>query len=135
MPSDRVVVIGAGPAGLEAARLAAELGSPVTLIEKMDVAGGMPIHADYAALTHHFRPAADAMGEMVDAASGNDLIDLRVGTEVASVDGRLGEFTVALPARSSWRPDSNTSIRAGKPSSTSTTNSRMSSPSPTRRRC
>ena len=101
MPSDRVVVIGAGPAGLEAARLAAELGSPVTLIDKMDVAGGMPIHADYAALTHHFRPAADAMGEMVDAASGNDLIDLRVGTEVASVDGRLGEFTVALSANGS----------------------------------
>ncbi|MEN8240082.1 MAG: FAD-dependent oxidoreductase, partial [Actinomycetota bacterium] len=96
MPSDRVVVIGAGPAGLEAARLAAELGTPVTLIEKKDVAGGMPIHADYAALTHHFRPASEAMGVMVDAVTGNDLIDIRVGTEIASVSGELGNFSVGL---------------------------------------
>jgi heterodisulfide reductase subunit A len=101
MPSDRVVVIGAGPAGLEAARLAAELGNPVTLIEKKDVAGGMPIHADYAALTHHFRSASDAMGEMIDAVTGNDLIDIRVATEVASVKGQLGEFSVALSANGS----------------------------------
>lgn len=96
MPSDRVVVVGAGPAGLEAARLAAELGSPVMLIEKKDVAGGMPIHADYAALTHHFRPASEAMGEMVDAVTSNELIDIRTGTEVAAVSGELGNFSVGL---------------------------------------
>jgi heterodisulfide reductase subunit A len=82
MPSDRVVVIGAGPAGLEASRLAAELGSPVTLIEKKDVAGGMPIHADYAALTHHFRPASEAMA-------------------VTSVEGELGNFSVTLSSNGS----------------------------------
>jgi heterodisulfide reductase subunit A len=101
MPSDRVVVIGAGPAGLEAARLAAELGSPVTLIEKKGVAGGMPIHADYAALTHHFRSASEAMGVMVDAVTGNDQIDLRVGTEVTSVEGELGGFSVTLASNGS----------------------------------
>jgi len=101
MPNDRVVVIGAGPTGLEAARLAAELGSPVTLVEKKDVAGGMPIHADYAALTHHFRSASEAMAEMIDAVTGNDLIDIRTGTEVTSVGGEAGSFTVDLASNGS----------------------------------
>jgi heterodisulfide reductase subunit A len=96
MHSDRVVVVGAGPAGLEAARLAAELGSPVTLIEKKDVAGGMPIHADYAALTHHFRPASEAMAEMIDAVTSNDLVDIRTGTEITAVEGSAGEFSLTL---------------------------------------
>ncbi|NIP97806.1 MAG: FAD-dependent oxidoreductase, partial [Akkermansiaceae bacterium] len=43
MPNGRIVVIGAGPAGLEAARTAADLGAQVTLVEKQETAGGMPI--------------------------------------------------------------------------------------------
>ncbi len=101
MPSDRVVVVGAGPAGLEAARLAAELGSPVTLVEKKDVAGGMPIHADYAALTHHFRDASGAMAEMIDAVNSNDLVDIRTGTEVTAVDGSAGNFSVTVSSNGS----------------------------------
>ncbi|MCL1600951.1 MAG: FAD-dependent oxidoreductase [Actinomycetia bacterium] len=101
MHSDRVVVVGAGPAGLEAARLAAELGSPVTLIEKKDVAGGMPIHADYAALTHHFRPASEAMAEMIDAVTSNDLVDIRTGTEITAVEGSAGEFSLTLTSNGS----------------------------------
>jgi heterodisulfide reductase subunit A len=96
MRSDRVVVVGAGPAGLEAARLAAELGSPVTLIEKKAVTGGMPIHADYAALTHHFRSASEAMAEMIDAVTSNELVDIRTGTEITAVEGSAGEFSLTL---------------------------------------
>ena len=101
MHSDRVGVVGAGPAGLEAARLAAELGNPVTLIEKKDVAGGMPIHADYAALTHHFRPASEAMAEMIDAVTSNDLVDIRTGTEITAVEGTAGEFAITLSSNGS----------------------------------
>jgi heterodisulfide reductase subunit A len=101
MRSDRVVVVGAGPAGLEAARLAAELGNAVTLIEKNDVAGGMPIHADYAALTHHFRPASEAMGEMIDAVTSNELIDIRTATEITAVEGTAGEFSITLSSSGS----------------------------------
>ncbi|HUE45163.1 MAG TPA: FAD-dependent oxidoreductase [Aestuariivirgaceae bacterium] len=39
-PAQRVVVVGAGPAGLEAARVAAERGHHVTLIEAADKPGG-----------------------------------------------------------------------------------------------
>ena len=94
MRSDRVVVVGAGPAGLEAARLTAELGTPVTLVEKKEVAGGMPIHADYAALTHHFRPASEAMAEMIDAVTSNALVDIRTGAEITAINESAGEFSI-----------------------------------------
>jgi 2,4-dienoyl-CoA reductase-like NADH-dependent reductase (Old Yellow Enzyme family)/thioredoxin reductase len=43
----RVAVIGGGPAGMEAALVAAERGHQVTLYEKQAVLGGQLIHADY----------------------------------------------------------------------------------------
>jgi heterodisulfide reductase subunit A len=96
MPSDRVVVIGAGPGGLEAARIAADLGSEVLLIEKSAVAGGAPIQENYAALTHGFQSAEDAMTRMIDAVTSHDNTDMRTSTEVTAVSGRGGEFTVTL---------------------------------------
>lgn len=96
MPNGRIVVIGAGPAGLEAARTAADLGAQVTLVEKQDTAGGMPIQANYAALTHGFRDAGEAMGEMIDAVVAHPGIDLVTGSEVTAVDGTAPEFAVTL---------------------------------------
>ncbi len=96
MPSDRILVIGAGPAGLEAARLAAELGAPVSLVEKHVAPGGMPIQANYAALTHGFRPAAAAMGEMIAGVTSNELVDLRLAAEVVAVEGAVGDFAATV---------------------------------------
>jgi heterodisulfide reductase subunit A len=101
MRSERVVVIGAGPAGLEAARLAAELGAPVTLVEKHDAPGGMPVQANYAALTHGFQDAGAAMGKMIEGAVANDRVDLRLGSEVVAVEGSAGDFAVTLDASES----------------------------------
>ncbi len=96
MGSDRLLVIGAGPAGLEAARLAASLGNQVLVVEKRDVAGGMPIHENYAALTHGFRDAGEAMSELIDATAGHPNVELRTATEVTGVEGSVGDFTVTL---------------------------------------
>ena len=64
--SETVVVIGGGPAGLEAARSVADLGGPVVLIEKESFLGGTPIRENYAALTPHFESAEEAMGVLID---------------------------------------------------------------------
>jgi heterodisulfide reductase subunit A len=96
MPDGRVVVIGAGPAGLEAARTAADLGARVTLVEKQDNPGGMPIQADYAALTHGFRDASEAMGEMITAVVDHPNIDLLTSSEVTGVEGSAPEFSVTV---------------------------------------
>ena len=96
MPDGRIVVIGAGPAGLEAARLAADLGAQVTLIEKHDGLGGMPIQANYAALTHGFRSAEDAMGEMIEAVNSHPNVEVRTSSEVTAMAGAAPEFSLTL---------------------------------------
>ena len=94
--SDRVVVIGGGPAGLEAAALAARLGSQVTIVEKRTTLGGMPIAASYAALTHGFQSAEELMGQMISAAADHENVEVVTGAEVTAVDGRGGDFSVTM---------------------------------------
>ncbi len=96
MPDGRIVVIGAGPAGLEAAKLAADLGAQVTLIEKSDSPGGMPIQANYAALTHGFRSAEEAMGEMISGVTEHPNIDLRTNSQVVAMTGSAPEFSLTI---------------------------------------
>jgi len=43
MASDAVLIIGGGPAGLEAARLVGDLGHKAIVVEKRDHLGGTPI--------------------------------------------------------------------------------------------
>ena len=64
MPSERIVIVGGGPAGLEAARGVADLGYPVVLVEARERLGGTPIAENYAALTHGMRDATEVMEEM-----------------------------------------------------------------------
>lgn len=101
MPSDRVVVIGGGPGGLEAARLAADLGAEVLLVEKRDLLGGMPVHARYAALTHGFRDASEAMGEMTAAVTSHPRIEVRTATEITGLSGSAGDFSLSLSSNGS----------------------------------
>jgi heterodisulfide reductase subunit A-like polyferredoxin len=65
MTSGKVLIIGGGPAGLEAARCVAELGGEAVLIEKRERLGGTPDRENYAKLTHHWRDASEAMAELV----------------------------------------------------------------------
>jgi heterodisulfide reductase subunit A len=91
-----VLVIGAGPAGLEASKGLADLGYSTILVEQKSVLGGTPIHHDYAALTPDMRPASVAMGEMAAAVEGDSLVDIRLNTTVTATSGTAPAIQVTL---------------------------------------
>jgi len=94
--SNKVLIIGGGPAGLEAARSAAELGGEVILLEKRERLGGTPDRENYAKLTHHWRDASEAMTELADAATSNPNVEVKYQTEVKGMSGSAGDFTVEI---------------------------------------
>ena len=96
MDHNPILVIGGGPAGLEAARGAAELGYRAVLVEKTALLGGNPILADYAALTPHMENAEQAMQRMVDAIVEDPLIEIRTETTVTASAGEAPELKVTL---------------------------------------
>jgi heterodisulfide reductase subunit A len=96
MPSDTILIIGGGPAGLEAARLLAGIGSKVILVEKRDFLGGTPIAERYAALTHGFHDAETMMNRMIEQVVNNPLVDIRLSSTVTAAEGEAGAFKVTL---------------------------------------
>ena len=98
MSSYKVLVIGGGPAGLEAARSAAELGGEVILLEKRERLGGTPDRENYAKLTHHWRDASEAMGELAAAVTGNANVQVKYQAEVKEMSGSAGNFNVKIEA-------------------------------------
>ncbi len=96
MPSEQILIIGGGPAGLEAARGVADLGYKVVLAEARQFLGGTPIAENYAALTHGMRDASEVMGEMSAAVTNNPLVDLRLNSRVTACSGSAGEFRVTI---------------------------------------
>jgi len=96
MPSNKVLVIGGGPAGLEAARSVAELGGEVILLEKRERLGGTPDRENYAKLTHHWRDASEAMAELAASVTGNASVQVKYQTEVKGMSGSAGDFEVQV---------------------------------------
>ena len=96
MPNLPVLVIGGGPAGLEAAKGIADLGYNSILVDKADFLGGNPIFADYAAITPDMRSAEEAMDEMIAKVMVNPLVDIRLNTTVAASEGDAPNLNVKL---------------------------------------
>ncbi|HAL57331.1 MAG TPA: pyridine nucleotide-disulfide oxidoreductase [Bacteroidetes bacterium] len=96
MPSDSILIVGGGPAGLEAARGIAEIGYKAILVEKRDRLGGTPDEASYAALTPHFKNTDDVLGAMIGAITSNPLVEIRTGSTVKECSGAAGDFAVTL---------------------------------------
>ncbi|GAB4460187.1 MAG: CoB--CoM heterodisulfide reductase iron-sulfur subunit A family protein [Anaerolineales bacterium] len=98
MASNKVLVIGGGPAGLEAARSAAELGGEVILLEKRERLGGTPDRENYAKLTHHWRDASEAMAELAASVTSHANVQVKYQAEVKGMSGSAGDFTVEIEA-------------------------------------
>jgi heterodisulfide reductase subunit A len=96
--SNKILVIGGGPAGLEAARSAAELGGEVILIEKRERLGGTPDRENYAKLTHHWRDASEAMAELAASVTNHPRVQVKYQAEVKGMSGSAGNFEVQIEA-------------------------------------
>lgn len=96
MASDTVVIIGGGPAGLQAARSVADIGLRAVVIEEREFLGGTPIAERYAALTPDFRDAEGAMAPMVSAVTGHPRVEVRTGSRVVGQSGQAGDFRIAV---------------------------------------
>jgi len=105
--TERVLIIGGGPAGLEAARAVAELGGRATLVEQRDVLGGTPDEASYAALTPSFDSAVEALDRL---RAGVDVpeVDVHLRSRVGACSGELGDFRVTVTG-----PDGDQEVSAG----------------------
>ena len=97
--SERVAVVGGGPAGMAAAFFAARAGAKVTLFEKRDSLGGVVGHIIPAfRISGH---AVDADVKLLDALG----VDIRLNAEVASVQALFEKgYTHAILAIGAWRP-------------------------------
>lgn len=94
MSNQKILVIGGGPCGLEAARGIAELGYQAILVEKRDRLGGTPDEASYAALTPDLRSAEEALAEMIAPVENNPNVEVMYNTLVTGAEGSLGDFKV-----------------------------------------
>ena len=92
---DTVLVIGGGPAGLEAARAVASIGGRALLVERRDVLGGTPDESNYAALTPRMGSAQEAL-DVLRAGVEDPSIDVRRSTTVTACSGSVGDFRVTL---------------------------------------
>jgi dihydrolipoamide dehydrogenase len=94
----RIVIIGGGPAGYEAALVAAQLGAQVTVVER-DGIGGAGVLTDCVP-SKAFIAAAGAMTSVRDSVvlglQGSDLAT--VGLDLATVNGRIRGLAVAQSA-------------------------------------
>jgi heterodisulfide reductase subunit A2 len=92
---DRVLVIGDGPAGLEAARAIAEVGAEAILVERRDTLGGTPDEAHYAALTPSLGSAQEAL-DLLRAGVQQPGVEVLLETQLTGCSGQVGDFKVTL---------------------------------------
>lgn len=96
---ERIVIIGGGPAGLSAGIAAAEMGAPVTIVEKNSFLGGRPIEENYASLTPNLRSAEEAMGEMVSRLMSSGDVEVLLESEVTNASVENEPFSLSIRSK------------------------------------
>jgi len=94
---EETLVIGAGPAGMQAALTLAVAGRPVVLVEKAPMIGGLPVR--YEAVAPNMECGPCMLEPMMDQLLHGDAarhIELLTMAEVTAVKGFLGNFEVTI---------------------------------------
>jgi len=78
----RVLVVGGGPGGMEAAATAAELGHQVTLTERLSTLGGALLWATKMPLRHEFATLLDSLRSRLDRAQVSVLLETEAGPDL-----------------------------------------------------
>jgi len=92
----RIVVLGGGPAGLNAALGVADLGQQVLLVEPREFLGGTPVAERYASITGSFEDAETAMARLAGRLTESALAEVRLGTRAISLEGSPGDMRIGL---------------------------------------
>jgi len=96
--SDTVLVVGGGRTGIEAAKVAADMGHPVVLIEQTDSLGGrlatqtslLPEEPPYD------RPHENILPKLIAEVTSHDQIKVLTSTTIEKITGQPGQFKVHL---------------------------------------
>jgi len=91
-----VLVVGAGPAGLQATKDLAELGIRVILVEKENEIGGAPIKWKYHSLAPDFVPTSKVLGPLIEFASTNHNVELHKNSLVEKCERRDDLFYIRI---------------------------------------
>jgi len=95
--SSRVVVVGGGIAGLQAALDLAQVGLPITLVEEGPSLGGLMAQLDKTFPTNDC--AMCILAPRLLETARHPLIDIQTLTRVAALEGQAGDFRVFLTRR------------------------------------
>jgi heterodisulfide reductase subunit A2 len=92
----KVLILGAGTAGLSAARALSERGVPSILVERTSILGGMAVEFGCKGLNECVRCDVCLARDLVSEVKRSDLIERVKGADIAKVSGKPGDFMITL---------------------------------------
>lgn len=90
---NRAIIVGGGVSGMTAALQLADMGYPVSLIEKDDRLGG---NANRLILSMDGRPVTNFLANLKNKIYNNPLIDVYLNNEVCDIEGYVGNYTINI---------------------------------------